>query len=421
MESQRLMGAGETRSMRIALFSGNYNYTLDGANKSLNRLVDHLQSSRGAKVRVYSPTSQTPAFAPVGDLVSVPSVKVPFRSDYRVALGLPAHIRRDIEAFAPDLIHLSAPDFLGSAALKLGRRLNVPVVASLHTLFDSYLDYYGLGFMRPLARRQLWKFYGECDYVMPPTEAIAEELRTEAPSTRVRTWARGVDPALFHPGRRDSSWRLKQGFDPDRPVIVFLGRIVMEKGLEAFADTIAQLKAAGHAPQVLVIGDGPARAWFETRMPEAVFTGFLSGETLASALASGDIFFNPSTTETFGNVNLEAMACGLAMVCADAPNTRALLRDGKDALLCAHDQRTSYADALAALLVDTRERRRLAAEALDRSAAYRWTNILDEVFEVYAEALDRHAARTPTWRAPSLARSRRGGYVEPQPNGLPVL
>jgi glycosyltransferase involved in cell wall biosynthesis len=237
----------------------------------------------------------------------------------------------------------------------------------------------------------------------------------------VRTWARGVDPTLFHPGRRDLSWRLAQGFAPDCPVIVFLGRIVMEKGLEAFADTIGRLRAAGLGPQVLVIGDGPARGWFETRLPDGVFTGFLSGETLASALASGDIFFNPSTTETFGNVNLEAMACGLAMVCADAPNTRALLHHGKDALLCAHDQRTSYAEALATLLVDARERRRLAAEALDRSAAYRWTNILDEVFEVYAEALDRHAARTPTWRVPSPARSRPGGYVEPQPNGLPVL
>jgi len=217
MEGKALTSAKGARPMRIALFSGNYNYTLDGANRSLNRLVGHLQTTLGAEVRIYSPTSPTPAFPPVGDLVSVPSMRIPFRQDYRLALGLPAAIRRDVEAFGPDLIHLSAPDLLGSAALKLGRELKVPVVASLHTLFDTYLDYYRLGFLRPLARRQLWKFYGACDYVMAPTEAIADELRNQVRSTQVRTWARGVDPELFHPGRRDEAWRRSLGFDPDRP------------------------------------------------------------------------------------------------------------------------------------------------------------------------------------------------------------
>lgn len=416
MDMKAMTHTDGVRPMRIALFSGNYNYTLDGANKSLNRLVGHLQSTVGAQVRVYSPTGPNPAFEPMGELISVPSVKIPFRRDYRLALGLPRSLRRDVEAFKPDLIHLSAPDLLGSAALKLGRALNVPVVASLHTLFDTYLDYYGLGQLRPLVRRQLWKFYGACDYVLAPTEAIGDELRAQNPSTRVRTWARGVDPELFNPGRRSQAWRLSQGVISDRPVIVFLGRIVMEKGLAAFAETIGRLEAAGHAPQVVVIGDGPGRAWFQERMPSAVFTGFLTGEALATALASGDIFLNPSTTETFGNVNLEAMASGLAMVCADAPNTRALLRHGQNALLC-EDQPSAYADALSGLIVDREERLRLGAEALERSAAYRWTEILDEVVDTYAEALDAppapRALRAPMWRANALA--------EPQPAGLPVL
>lgn len=384
------------RPLRLALFSGNYNYTLDGANKSLNRLVGHLQDRLDAQVRVYSPTGPTAAFEPVGELVSVPSVRIPFRGDYRLALGLPAAVRRDVEAFEPDLVHLSAPDLLGGAALRLGRRLGVPVVASVHTLFDTYLDYYGLGGLKPLARRQLWKFYGACDFVMAPTEAIGDELRRQNPHIQVRTWARGVDPNLFHPGRRSEAWRRAHGFAPGQPVIVFLGRIVMEKGLAAFVESIRLLEAAGHAPQVLVIGDGPARAWFQERLPKAVFTGFLTGETLATALASGDIFLNPSTTETFGNVNLEAMASGLAMVCADAPNTRALMRDGRNAKLCA-DRPDAYAEALNDLLRAPAARLGLAAAALDRSAAYRWSDILDEVAEVYAEALSTRP-RAPTRR-----------------------
>src|SRR3954466_8200080 len=97
--------------LRIALFSGNYNCVRDGANRALNRLVAHL-IARGAAVRVYSPTIDPPAFAPAGDLVSVPSVGIPSRSEYRVALGLPASIRRDIAAFAPTHFHVSCPDFL---------------------------------------------------------------------------------------------------------------------------------------------------------------------------------------------------------------------------------------------------------------------------------------------------------------------
>ena len=422
MDITTLTNGGGARPLRIALFSGNYNYTIDGANKSLNRLVGHLQDTLGAVVRVYSPTAPQPAFAPVGDLVSVPSVKIPFRADYRPALGLPAATRRDVEAFAPDLIHLSAPDLLGSAALKLGRRLNVPVVSSLHTLFDSYLDYYALGWLRPLVRRKLWKFYGACDYVLTPTSAIADELRAERLPVRIRTWARGVDAALFNPARRDEAWRLSQGFDPDRPVIVFLGRIVMEKGIGAFAETIAQLEAAGRSPQVLVIGDGPARQWFHERLPNAVFTGFLSGEALATALASADIFLNPSTTETFGNVNLEAMASGLAMVCADAPNTRSLLRHGRNAMLCAPDQPSSYAEALSDLILDAETRRRMGAEALARSAAYRWTEILNEVVDVYHEALEHRDVVTrpePVAHGTPILAGMGGGLAEPA--GAPVF
>lgn len=416
MDMKVLTHADGARPLRIALFSGNYNYTLDGANKSLNRLVGHLQSTVGAQVRVYSPTGPNPAFAPVGELISVPSVKIPFRGDYRLAMGLPGFLKRDVEAFKPDLIHLSAPDLLGSAALRLGRSLKTPVVASLHTLFDTYLDYYGLGRLRPLVRRQLWKFYGACDYVMAPTEAIGDELRAQNLAARVRTWARGVDPELFNPDRRSQAWRASHGFTPDRPVIVFLGRIVMEKGLAPFAEAIRQLEAAGHDPQVLVIGDGPARAWFQERLPRAVFAGFLSGETLATALASGDIFLNPSTTETFGNVNLEAMASGLAMVCADAPNTRALLRHGRNARLCA-DQPTAYAEALTELILAPETLARLGAEALERSAAYRWTEILNDVVEVYAEALGARSVAA----APRIASRRHNAMVDPQPAGLPAL
>src|ERR1043165_7556564 len=116
--------------MRIALFSGNYNYVREGANQALNRLVRHVED-QGHEVRVYSPVTDTPAFEPEGELVAVPSVRLPVRGEFRLALGLAAHLREDIRGFAPDLVHVSTPDILGTRAQSFAMQLGVPVVASM--------------------------------------------------------------------------------------------------------------------------------------------------------------------------------------------------------------------------------------------------------------------------------------------------
>jgi glycosyltransferase involved in cell wall biosynthesis len=136
-----------------------------------------------------------------------------------------------------------------------------------------------------------------------------------------------------------------------------------------------------------VIGDGPALPWFKEKLPGAVFTGFLSGETLATAIASGDIFLNPSNTETFGNVNLEAMASGLPLICADAPNSRTLVRDGVSGILCEPQDAQSYCDAVLALLDDPARRASMGREAQLQSGAFCWSQILDQIVGVYREAV----------------------------------
>jgi phosphatidylinositol alpha 1,6-mannosyltransferase len=377
----------EGRPMRVALFSGNYNYTLDGANKALNRLVDHLERVEGAQVRVYSPTSPTPAFEPKGELISVPSLTIPTRPDYRIAVGLPASIRRNVEDFAPDIIHLSAPDLLGQGALKLARRLGVPAVASLHTLFATYLDYYALGWLRPALEAQLKTFYAGCDIVMAPSPVIAERMEGEGMKGRMRLWARGVDGQTFNPLRRDVAWRRNEGFADDETIVVFFGRLVMEKGLNVFVEAVARIEAERGPARVLVIGDGPARGWMEERMPRAVFTGFLTGPALARALASGDILLNPSKTETFGNATLEAMAAGLAVVGADEPYHRALLRHGQTGLLAPASDPEAYARAILSLIDQPDRRRAMGRAAREASGAYQWSQVLSGVVDVYQEAL----------------------------------
>ena len=289
----------EISDLRIALYSGNYNFVRDGANQALNRLVDYLLR-QGAAVRVYSPTTDTPAFEPTGDLVSVPSVAFPGRGEYRFPTRISSDVRRDLERFNPNIMQISSPDRVGHKMVAWARRRNIPVLASVHTRFETYPRYYNLAFLEPVIEAILRRLYRRCDALVAPSESMAQVLRDQRMNYDVGIWSRGVDREIFHSGRRDLQWRQSLGIADDEPAIGFLGRLVMEKGLDVFSDSIDELKRRKVAHKVLVIGEGPAQQWFEERMPGAIFAGFQQGSDLGRAVASMDMLFNPSITETFG-------------------------------------------------------------------------------------------------------------------------
>jgi glycosyltransferase involved in cell wall biosynthesis len=372
--------------LRIALFSGNYNYVTDGANLSLNRLVGYLLD-QGAKVRVYAPTVAEPAFEATGDVVSVPSIAIPFRPEYRLPLALTARLRRDLAEFAPNVVHIASPDIVGHRAVTWARRNKVAAVASVHTRFDTYLAYYHMEMLEPTARALLRRLYRRCDAIMVPAESTAAVLRAQRMNRDIAIWARGIDREQFNPARRDMDWRRGLGMADDELVIAFLGRIVMEKNLDLFADAIRALEARGVRYRVLVIGEGPARLWFEQQLPNALFVGQQGGDDLARAIASADVLFNPSITETFGNVTLEAMACALPVVAAAATGASNLVRDGESGVLVDPDDIEGFADALQQYAGDPDLRRRHGQAGLAFAETMDWDRINSAVLRVYERAI----------------------------------
>lgn len=335
----------DVSQLRVALFSGNYNYVRDGANQALNRLVGYLLK-QGAAVRVYAPVVDQPAFPPTGDLVGIPAISVPGRTEYRAPMMIPPRVKRDIAAFAPNIVHVASPEILGHRAISLARAHGIPVVASVHTRFETYPRYYGLAFLEPVVEALLRRFYRRCDAIVAPSESMAQLLREQRMSFDVGIWSRGVDRGIFNSGRRDMGWRRSLGIRDDEVAVGYVGRLVMEKGLDVFSDAIDQLVRRGVKHRVLVVGDGPARDWFERRLPQAVFAGFQGGEDLGRAVASMDMLFNPSVTETFGNVTLEAMAAGLPVIAAIATGSQSLVLDGVNGRLIRPGAIESFADAL---------------------------------------------------------------------------
>ena len=216
------------------------------------------------------------------------------------ALGAarPRRIAADVRNFAPNVIHVSAPDWLGTGAQRLARELCVPIVASMHTRFETYLDFYGLRGLRRWAVRRQRDFYCASDRVLAPNGASRKDLRAMGvPVKRIGIWSRGVEHELFNPARRDLAWRQGLGYANEDVVLLFFGRIVREKGTACFVETVRELRRRGLAIRPLIVGDGPARAEMAAQIGEAVFLGHLDGADLGRAIASADILLNPSLTE----------------------------------------------------------------------------------------------------------------------------
>lgn len=379
-----------SRPLRIALFTGNYVHIEDGVSRTLGRLVGYLEQ-RGHEVLVLGPTAGEPAISQPGAFLATPSIPIPSRPEYRFTMGFPARIRETVEAFGPDIVHIATPDILGHRALKWAKERRLPVVATYHTHFVSYLDYYKIGFLRPILHRIARSFYGRCDEVYVPTAAMEADLRHQGVTSTIRLWPRGIELDLFSPECRSEAWRASLGIAPKEVVVSFVSRLVKEKGLDVYTSVLTRLIDAGLPVRALVVGDGPERDSIETDLPSAIFTGHLSSEALATAYASSDVFLFPSETETFGNVTLEAMASGLPVVCADAAGSRSLVDSGKNGLLCRPRDVVSFASAAERLVLDETLREALGAGGRIAASRYNWTTVLATMVSYYEGVLSRYS------------------------------
>lgn len=267
------------------------------------------------------------------------------------------------------------------------------MLCSVHTRFETYLRYYNLAFLESAILAILRRIYRRCDALVAPSESFAQVLRDQRMNYDISLWSRGVDRTLFTPERRSLEWRRSLGIGDDEFVIGFLGRLVMEKALDVFSDTVDELKRQGVPHRVLVVGEGPARGWMASRLPGALFTGFQAGADLARAVASMDVLFNPSVTEAFGNVTLEAMASRLPVVAAVATGSQNLVDDGVSGRLVPPGAIRQFADALRGYAENPQLRLTHGAAGERHAAEFSWDRINQAVADTYIRLIRQRAAR----------------------------
>ncbi|MGH9885847.1 MAG: glycosyltransferase family 4 protein [bacterium] len=379
-------------SLRVAIFTDTFAPQMNGVARTLGRLATELDR-RGYAARVYATTDPRSAPSPAVERWS----SVPFwlYPELRLANPKSALVERSLRRWNPTLVHVATPFGLGLAGTKAARRLGIPVASSYHTSFGEYAKFYGLGALAGPGWRYLRWFHNRTRRTYVPTAAISDDLRSRG-FEQLRVWPRGVDADAFSAGCRSDELRRSWLADDDTVVVSYVGRIAKEKSVDVAVDALRRLADRKKNIVPVIVGDGPLEAEIRARAPKGtIFTGRLSGAALSAAYASSDVLVFPSTTDTFGNVILEGMASGLAVIAADVPQTREVCGHVHAELFEAGNV-AGLADQLERVVSDRESREALKRGSLRHAAACGWKAVFDALFADYedvirAAALERHA------------------------------
>jgi glycosyltransferase involved in cell wall biosynthesis len=361
----------------VAIVSDTYAPEVNGVAVTLARLAAGLRA-RGHKVSVVHP--HRPALDPAGPrpdrwVTRVRGMPLPCYEGLR--LGLPAgrQLRRRWTDERPDAVYVATEGLLGWSAVGSARRLGIPVYSGFHTNFPGYATHYGLGFLRPVITRYLRAFHRRTRGTVVPTEALRDHLAA-AGFSNLGVLGRGVDGDLFTPARRSAALRRAWGLPEDGLAVLSVGRIAPEKNVGLAVRAYRAMQRCHPRLTFVIVGDGPLRATLQAASPDLRFCGSLTGEPLATHYASADVFLFPSETETFGNVTLEAMASGLAVVAFDYAAARLYIRDGQTGVLVPCGATTTFVERAADLVRSPDALPSLRQRARRHVAAVDWPNVV---------------------------------------------
>lgn len=372
--------------MKIAMVTETYPPEVNGVARTVNEMVEGLRG-RGHSIALARPR-QSANDAPFidGNLVEWLGRGVAVPRYPQLKFGLPA--RRDLlgqwRRWQPDVVHIATEGPLGWSALAAARELGLPVATDFHTNFHTYSRHYGAGWLARPVMAYLRHFHNRAACTMVPTGELADELRDQG-FCGLRVVGRGVNPAVFTPLKRSAELRAHWGATDDTPVALCVSRFAPEKNFPLVIHAFQAMRAVRPDARLVLVGDGPMADEIRSRNVGYVIAGRLVNGALSAHYASADIFLFPSLSETFGNVTLEAMASGLAIVAYRYAAAREHLRDGETALLAEPGDERAFLSAAVRLASDLEHARTLGRAARAAGESLTWQRIVRDFEAVLAD------------------------------------
>lgn len=371
--------------MKIAIFTDTFTPQVNGVALTFQRFVDYLDKE-GIEYRLFVPeTEETDLFSnQIFRFASYPFFLYP---ECRLAFPNVLHIKKELEQFKPDIIHVATPFNIGLAGVYYAKKLGIPLVGSYHTHFDRYLQYYDLQFLSNFIWKYLRWFHRSFKKTFVPSYETKTELINRGFSN-VDIWSRGVDCSLFHP--HFSSTRLRDQYEITEPYILsYVGRLAPEKDLDVLMNIAHQLPAhIRKQVHWLIAGNGPLYEELQQQKPENMtLTGYIKGESLAELYAISDLFVFPSSTETFGNVVLESFACGTPVVGAKAGGVQEIIEHGRTGMLCQPGNVEEFMESITELVSKKSLLKMMNLEARNYALSQSWDRIFSDLLNQYEDVI----------------------------------
>ena len=374
--------------MKIAFFTETFLPKVDGIVTRLTKTIEFL-TKNGDEVIVFCPEGCPDSYKGA-TIVGVAAMPLPLYPELKLGLPGPA-VSDKLEEFKPDLVHVVNPAVLGLGGIWLAKTNNIPLIASYHTHLPKYLEHYGMGMLEPLLWELLKAAHNQALLNLCTSTAMVNELEDKG-IQRTALWQRGVDTENFRPELRSEKMREKLfgKYQNTDSLLIYVGRLSAEKQIERIKPVLDNIPGACLA----LVGDGPYRGQLEKifENTKTNFIGYLSGEELASAYASGDIFLFPSSTETLGLVLLEAMAAGCPVIGANKGGIPDIINNGINGCLYNPDEKDngerSLIEATKKILADENKKEAMRKEARKEAEQWDWNQATLQLQKYYAETLE---------------------------------
>ncbi|WP_394216051.1 glycosyltransferase family 4 protein [Brachybacterium vulturis] len=372
--------------MRILFVSESFLPHMNGVTGSVLRVLDYFAAT-GDDLAVIAP--QWPGAStwlrtscgrrvPVRRIASAP---LPGYGDVRIATTSAAALRRRIDEFRPDVIHLASPMILGGRAVVAAQRAGLPTVAVHQTDVPGFTARYGMPFLESTTWQLLRDVHNRATVNLAPSHATRDQMLGRG-IERVDLWRRGVDTSLFSPALRSGSLRAAYA-RPEEKLVAYVGRLAPEKQVQ-------DLEIIHDMPGVrlLIVGDGPEKERLRRLLPRAHFAGFRTGTDLAAHLASADLFIHPGERETFGRTHQEAMASGLPVIAPRRGGPVDLVAPSRTGWLYTPGMLDELRDRASDLLFDDAMRRAFGRAAEESVRRRTWPVLAEQLRGHYLQAIE---------------------------------